>query len=754
MSKEVQSSQSEWRTSLPQYGRRLPPALLDEIAAEDPERVLYSIARTENMRDGFRDINYKTVANAVNRCAHWLRQTLGTEKSRVFCYLGPLDPRYMILVMAAPKAGHIAFFTSHRNSLEAHISLVQRTGCSALLQSNESLPIARRILQGWPMEKITTPNLDYFLDEQRVDVIPFEKPFEEIRDEPFCILHTSGSTGIPKPVPITYGSYGGMDSQLLIPSLGHKPTFLSYVQGKRVFFALPVFHAASLNWTVGIALFAGVICVLPPPLPLTADLASQIFQYSDSYGAIMAPSLVIDCYNNDKYCVKMLQNLKFIVYGGGMIPEEIGDVLCQRITLTTLMGSCETALLPHQLLDDPRDWEYISLSPLLGYTFKDDRDGLGNLTIIREKEYELHQGVFSTFPHKEEHSLGDLFEPHPLKPGLWRFRARADDIISFTTAEKLNPSTMESTIQANPLVLSAVIGGQGQFQASLLLEPREYPQNSTEEQAFLDQVWPSIVQANRNCPAHGRIMKGFVMLTDPAKPLPRASKDTVQRHAVFKLYETEWKSLYERLARSTQSSKKPVVESSIFPENAHEKSSEANNSAVLSDKMALAIEAIVEQKISAALERFVSALGAETNQFICTGSSIAYSVSKETKAPGDEVLLSERSIGTVFGVQNMTNAEVLQSKSFGKTANDHTKDMLAGRLRQIIYNILAENLEVEDLKDDTDLFEIGVDSLQVLSLLDAINAFIVKCEQPVELIDKEAIYSNSTVAGLVALIIN
>lgn len=107
MSKEVQSSQSEWRTSLPQYGRRLPPALLDEIAAEDPERVLYSIARTENMRDGFRDINYKTVANAVNRCAHWLRQTLGTEKSRVFCYLGPLDPRYMILVMAAPKAGHI-----------------------------------------------------------------------------------------------------------------------------------------------------------------------------------------------------------------------------------------------------------------------------------------------------------------------------------------------------------------------------------------------------------------------------------------------------------------------------------------------------------------------------------------------------------------------------------------------------------------------------------------------------------------------
>jgi hypothetical protein len=243
-----------------------------------------------------------------------------------------------------------------------------------------------------------------------------------------------------------------MDSYLLIPSLGHKPTFLSYAQGKRVFLALPLFHAASLNWTVGIALFAGVTCILPPLAPLTTKLASQIFQYSEADGAIMAPSLVVDCYNNDTYCVRMLQKLNFIVYRWGMLPAEIGDVLCQRIRLLTLMGSCETALLPHQMHSDPRDWEYISLSPCLGHTFKHERDGLSNLIIVKQKKYELHQGVFSTFPQKEEHTMGDLFEPHPLTPDLWRFRARVDDIISFTTAEKLNPILIESTIQANPLI--------------------------------------------------------------------------------------------------------------------------------------------------------------------------------------------------------------------------------------------------------------------------------------------------------------
>ncbi|KAK5634974.1 hypothetical protein RRF57_010686 [Xylaria bambusicola] len=114
----------------------------------------------------------------------------------------------------------------------------------------------------------------------------------------------------------------------------------------------------------------------------------------------MAPSLIVDCYNDDAYCVRMLQHLNFIVYGGGMLPEEIGDVLCQRIRLLTLMGSCETSLLPHQIIEDPQDWEYISLSPCLGHTFVDDRDGLGNLTIKKHELYELHQGVFSTFPHK------------------------------------------------------------------------------------------------------------------------------------------------------------------------------------------------------------------------------------------------------------------------------------------------------------------------------------------------------------------
>ncbi|RDL38347.1 uncharacterized protein BP5553_02687 [Venustampulla echinocandica] len=522
-----------------------------------------------------------------------------------------------------------------------------------------------------------------------VEVVPFQKTFEEVRNNPFCILYTSGSTGIPKPVPVRYGSYDGMDSQLLIPSLGNKPTFLSNVQGKMVFFALPEFHGASLNWTAGIALFAGVTCVSPHPMSLTANLASQVFQRPQSYGAIMVPSLVVDYYNNDTYC---------------------------RIRLMTLMGPCEMALLPHQMLDGPRDWECISLSPCLSYTFRDWHNWLGNLTIVRQKKYGLHQGVFSTFPQKEEHALGDSFEPHPLKPDLWRLGARADDILSFTTVEKLNPSGLESIIPSNSLVTSAVIGEEG---------------------AFLDQVWPSIVQANCDFPAHGRIMKSFVIRTDPANPLPRASKDTVQRLAVFKLYEAEWKSLYERRARCNQTSKEPGVQSSVSSRKLHGNPSQTDDGAVLSDKMTLAIESIVELKVSAALDRFFCLLRCYTRN----------------KGSDEGVASSGGVVNGAVSVLNTTKTHGIQPSYFAKRANGQTKESPDGWLRQRIDHTLAENVEVDHLKDDTDLVNLGLIAFKFLRSSIQLMLSLLNPSSQVDLIQSEAILSNPTVAKLVAVVV-
>jgi hypothetical protein len=395
------------------------------------------------------------------------------------------------------------------------------------------------------MQVIAFPELEFFMaDGDEPETYPFEGAYAKVKDKPIVILHTSGSTGIPKPVFVTHGTFACNDAHQLIPSLGGKPTTVHYIRGKRLFLAFPLFHAANLTFTIGYGVFAGVTCVLPPPGPLTVDIVNSIHTNGNVDGALIPPSILSDIYKNSEYLVNMTRRLKFVAYVGGTLAKEIGDPISARLRLITLMGSTETMLLPIELNEDPANWQYLPVSRFLGHEFLPSRDGLKELTIIRNKELELFQGVFSTFPDIDAYPMKDLYEPHPVHSSSWIFKARADDIISFSNAEKLNPVTMESVITAHPAVNSALIGGHGEFQAALLVEPKILPVTAEEREILLSQIWPSVVQANRDCPTHGRIVKDLIMFTKPDKPLPRAGKDTVQRFAALQLYEQEFKTLY------------------------------------------------------------------------------------------------------------------------------------------------------------------------------------------------------------------
>lgn len=614
------------------------------------------------------------------------------------------------------------------------------------------------------MKTIQTPGVDFFMNDfDNVELFPFPLSWEEAKNKPFCVLHTSGSTGIPKPVFVTYGTFACNDAHQLIPSLGGKPTLINFLKGKRLFLALPLFHAACLTFSLGFNIFSGVTCVLPPPEPLTADLANQIFTHGNLDGALLAPSLIVDCYNDDRYCVNMIQRLKFLSYVGGTLPEEIGNPLSSRIKLMTLMGSCETALQPLEMNDDPADWQYLTISPFLGHVFRPERDGLYDLVIVRQKQYEPFQGVFSTFPDKQEFAMGDLFEQHPQKPESWIFRARADDIIAFTTAEKLNPITMESVITANPNVKSAVIGGQGQFQASLLIEPRVYPKTSVEEEQLLKKIWPTIAQANRDCPAHGRIMKGFVMLTNPNKPMPRAGKDTVQRQAVLKLYAEEFKALYDSMRPHISTASRTINDISKMPPDISKphlvaKEMVLENLADPADSVPNSTTTHAPADLDARIEETLSRILPEAlkNLLETALAGMLSNLLDSKLSPHTPIQVPDTPLGT----PNQKPTTTDYSNNVARENSDATPSSKASHvnfdssydLRKLIYDTLADNMIIENIKDDSDLFQCGLDSVQLPSLLDAINAFLVKFKPGVDLVDAKVVYDNPTVTKLMTVV--
>ena len=59
--------------------------------------------------------------------------------------------------------------------------------------------------------------LQDLLESTEVELYPYARSFEEATTEPFCLLHTSGSTGLPKPIPWSHGLIGTMDAIRLLP---------------------------------------------------------------------------------------------------------------------------------------------------------------------------------------------------------------------------------------------------------------------------------------------------------------------------------------------------------------------------------------------------------------------------------------------------------------------------------------------------------------------------------------------------------
>jgi thioester reductase-like protein len=198
---------------------------------------------------------------------------------------------------------------------------------------------------------------------------------------------------------------------------------------------------------------------------------------------------------------------------------------------------------------DPKLWQYFIFNDeLMGIDWHRHDSNEYELVVRRKASDPGNQGCFYNFPELSEWRTNDIFSPHPTLKDHWLYKGRADDIIVFSNGEKLNPLTIEGVVSDHPLAKSALVVGQGMFQAALIIEPiaEAQPKDEAETKALLDKIWPLIEKANAETVAHGRIAPSFVAFADPSLPFPRADKGTLQRGKTVKLYADFISALYEK----------------------------------------------------------------------------------------------------------------------------------------------------------------------------------------------------------------
>ncbi|KAH8426117.1 uncharacterized protein LDX57_003859 [Aspergillus melleus] len=535
------------------------PHIVDHYAKVKPDALYAEYPKSPlTYEHGYRQVTFQGLANAVNGLAAWLTEKLGPGNGEILSYVGANDVRYPALVLGAIKAGYVMFYTSPRNSVVAHETLFKQLDCTKFLAPTPRPPPVTAILDAFKMDVLDVPSVDELLDTPYPH-FEFSRTYPEAAGERLVVVHTSGSTGIPKPI---FWTHAVANKNMEMGALGAPEGFEiqdHWMMNKRVFSALPPFHAAGLAMLLFLVMPAGgtVICPTSAGLPSAAGMV-EAMKKTPVEAALVAPFMVLELAQNPELLEYCSQHLELLAYAGGDLPQAIGDAVASKVRLINRYGASEMGLLnlvhSDTYRDRLKDWRYMHFHPALGAEFRHVTGDEYELVFVRSPEREPHLMMFAVFPELQEYHTRDLFIRHPdeNKADLWRYSARADDVVVFLNGEKTNPISMEQHITAsNSEVTAVLVAGAQRFQASLIIELGGKDLTPSERAAFIEKIWPSIEEANEVCPAHARIAKTHILFATSEKPMLRAGKGTIQRAGTLELYAQELESLYADADRLT-----------------------------------------------------------------------------------------------------------------------------------------------------------------------------------------------------------
>ncbi|KAI0169257.1 hypothetical protein GGR52DRAFT_581433 [Hypoxylon sp. FL1284] len=524
----------------PACGRRLLPLVLDEMAISNPGRLYAAIPKTQDVTQGFRDITVSDLARCVNFMAQWIDDRFGhpIHPFETLTYIGISDLRGPVSFLAA------LLLPSPRNAQSTSRSLMSQTASNKLLYAAEVSPIVSQ-LQEPSICAEAVPSFDEMINSNPKHYA-FEKDFEEARFEPVVIFHSSGSTGPPKPITLTHGSFAALDNESTLPEIpGRRKNDCSLYDfdGEGRFFTVfPYFHVRQLNLY---AIFKNGSPVLGPPnLAPDASLLRDI-TLSQKLRAMFVPPSLVEQALQEPDGLDLFKNLDFISYAGAPFNPVLGERLSKVVDLTSSYGSTEIFSLPG-LFPAREDWGWNEFNPHVKHEMQvfDDTEGIFELVVIADERNKDRAAVYYNLPGLTEYRTKDLFIQHPDKPQLFKFYGRRDDIIVLANGEKFNPIPFEANLQNHPSVKGALVVGSNRTQPALVLEPREPLNSQFDRDQWVQDLWPLIEESNKLVAGQGRIHRGKVIRSTPERPFQRTAKGTTMRKATEKNYADEIGKLY------------------------------------------------------------------------------------------------------------------------------------------------------------------------------------------------------------------
>ncbi|KAA8615624.1 Acs Acyl-coenzyme A synthetase AMP- fatty acid ligase [Pyrenophora tritici-repentis] len=539
---------------------------IDEKAQWIPDHMYMRYALKDWEQAGYQVITWRQYANAINKVAYWFDEKFGKASTcDTVAYFGPNDPRYAILIPAIIKNGRKLLVPDGRITEEGLDGLVESTNCRVWLYAEDDA--GGSLVKSKPgLDIHALPTLHWMLDNEGQKRYPYEKTYEEAEWDEIIIIHTSGTTGVPRPIYHTNGMWAAYKN---VPVLNkrHWPRGLAYESwfGKTNLNPCPPQWLAGLHAMIVSPVFLDSPCIMLPQgeVSLTPRTFKKILQMNQIDGMRCPPYTITTLYD-DPASKKLLRSLEFVVYLGAPLNQAIGDDLCQYTRLSPAIGSTETG---DQLSLRPANrklWYTHDFVPENGHKMVPldiPGEDLHELVLEAPKDGRMNpfQLAFWNTAHRhlDRIETKELYRPVTDSDARtrWEFSARKDDLTKLNWLAKFNAQDIEKRILLHSDVEQVLVGGEGRPTPYIIMQAKVGVLDRKSEAQLLEELYEHIVTGTNKADIDEiRIPKETLLLAKKEKPFQVNLKQVVQRRAVEQDYLGEIEQAYMRLENERKSS--------------------------------------------------------------------------------------------------------------------------------------------------------------------------------------------------------
>ncbi|KAG2039364.1 hypothetical protein BDR03DRAFT_951757 [Suillus americanus] len=425
---------------------------------------------------------------------------------------------------------------SDKNSPEGVVHLVCASGSQCLFVDATHPNLVDVVQRQVPNLQIIPLQSD---DETTVQTPVVYPPLDQDHDLDLDVvaynLHTSGSTGHPKLIPITHRQWYDQTMRL------------TPFPGRAVCTPMPMFHTVGLTCLTKFTIGAGCIpVIIESARPCTGELLCHILNRFNGAICVAPPSLLAQISLMGEGAIQVLGSMHMVLFAGASLQDPVGNRLASHgVKIVSAFGTTETGQLTVADVssNDPFDWPYVRFIDPSEITLVDVPDTSDLRRLVVKPGRFVSSNLVNHY-HPVGFSPGDLWREHPTKKGLWKHAGRMSSVTVLCNGEKTDNDQLESLVLKNAFVERAIVFGEGRLQNGLLVLPKA---TSCTNADLATSLQSTIQHMNFVIPKHSRVVQALVILGNPKKPFVLTDKGTIRRHETLALYSKEIQEAYEAL---------------------------------------------------------------------------------------------------------------------------------------------------------------------------------------------------------------